>query len=67
VKHLLIAAAITAAASQAQAQGFTYMNPTPNGGYTVFTPGSRNPYSFVNPTPNGGYTIDTPPGLPNTS
>ena len=39
---------------------YTYVQPSYGGGYTINTPGARNPYSYVTPNYGGGYTINTP-------
>lgn len=45
------------AVTSARAQ-FTFVTPTPGGGYTVNRPG-QSP-TFVTPTPGGGYVINAP-------
>jgi len=43
----------------------TFVNPMPNGGYMITTPGTNQRPTFINPIPNGGYMI-TQPGAPPT-
>jgi hypothetical protein len=49
--------ALTAGSAKAQQ---TYINPMPNGGFSIHTPGQ--PYQYVNPNGAGGYTEQTPEG-----
>lgn len=39
-------------------RGLTFVNPTPNGGYVIQSPGQG--LTYANPTPNGGYVIQSP-------
>ena len=48
--------------SNARPDADLYVNPTPNGGYTMQRPGQMPTYA--NPTPNGGYTMQTPGRMP---
>lgn len=38
----------------------TYIQPMPNGGYQINTPGQSTLPTYVNPMPNGGYIVQEP-------
>ncbi len=44
--------------SPAYRSPFTFINPTPYGGYTAWRPGESP--TFINPDGNGGYIVQTP-------
>ena len=59
LKKISLVAAALLVTAPAYAQ-YTYVQPNYGGGYTINTPGARNPYSYVTPNYGGGYTINTP-------
>jgi hypothetical protein len=65
MKALMIAGLLTTAALPAMGQSTQYVNPGPNGSYTITRPFSDHPVTWVNRTPGGGYTAVTP-GAPTT-